>query len=86
MFVSKNQIKTAVNEQARDFQEWRKVPEHRCIGAQNKMVGCVFVQRMSPHRFFVGWRFTPKGTPVGQVQQDCHAAYDKAQVIHWVEC
>jgi len=62
--------------------EWMKGQE-----AYLKMqpyIPCVFVQQVSAQRYHVGWRFTRKGTPVGEVQTDCHPALYPDQRIVWV--
>ncbi len=81
MFVAFYQLPQAIEDRKHQFQEWAKTGKPDTI---NGMVGCVFVQQVSARRYHVGWRFTRKGTPVGEVQTDIHPTPYPAQRIVWV--
>jgi hypothetical protein len=66
------------------YQEWAaKHPVELRAANDNNMVGCVFSQKVSPRRTTVGWRFTLRGTNVGDIQQDAHAL-PYPHKIEWV--
>lgn len=82
---NKAQIKTQIEEAIETFWQWAKDnPDQLAAATQNNMVGCVTVQRVSPCRSVVGWRFAAAGTQAGDIQRDPHFGYDRDIKIVWV--
>tara|TARA_R110000868_G_scaffold114493_2_gene306763 strand:- start:159 stop:407 length:249 start_codon:yes stop_codon:yes gene_type:complete len=80
MLVTKGKITEAVKAKKAEYQEWVKTHDAEVNG----MVVCIFVQQESARKHHVGWRFTPTGTQVGEIQQDVHNSAYRNQEIVWV--
>lgn len=80
MIVTKGKIAKAVEAKKAEYQEWAKTHWEE----MNGQVVCIFVQETADHKYHVGWRFTPTGTQVGEIQQDAHNTAFRNQEIVWV--
>lgn len=80
--VTSKQIPVRIEEVKAEFLEWAKGMEDYLQGVIGK-TPCIYTQKMSAHRYHVGWRFTKRGTPIGEVQKDAHVAYNPDQTIVW---
>lgn len=85
MIANAARIPEAIEERKQDFLGWAKAQpaRHYANDPTYAMVGCVFVQQTAANRYHVGWRFTKRGTPVGEVQADTHATPYPDQTIAW---
>ena len=78
--VFKNQIPEAIEREKEAI--YRHLESNQPV--VNGMIPCVTVQRHSPRKYYVGWRFCQIGTPVGTIQKDIHPArYPDIELV-WV--